>query len=610
MWNVKLPRPASASAAAIVLTACGWSAPSAAAEPNNCASLAKMAIPASAIGLPTKGATVTRAEAKPGTGKSVAPADFVPEFCMIDAVIESVNEASPDINFRLVVPTQWNGNAIQVGGNGFNGFVPRLASFIRGAAGSPMGPAMPPNRPYPIAQGYALFGSDSGHVAGNGNPPGWTPATPEDGAPPAANPTAPGAGAQGGPPPAMDFKWMGDKESFENYQHAQIKKTHDVALHLLNALKGKAPQHTYFMGESQGGRDALIAASMYGADYDGVLASVPLSFFTGLLINGAYRTKFQFDPAAYVPPAKAAALGKEVLKQCDKMDNLEDGVVNNYMSCYRRFDVSVTPKPFAGVRCADGKDTGSDCFSDGQIATLEKFFSPMVWGFPMRNGETDWPGNPIGAVATPSSPMGATGALTFLLSSQQPNPAKPGGMFSVPTMFGTMLGDPAGFDYFNKSHAELQKQVQTLSAALDAPTDWSKLLGHGGKLVYHSAGNDYLTNSRSHMRVYDQAAKRLGQAKIDQGVRFYVTPNGDHGSGGSSATTKEPTPQHIDLVTVLTNWVEKGVTPPDAVEEVLMDKNPPHAVSKSRPLCRYPRYPHYTSGDPNKMASFTCELPK
>jgi hypothetical protein len=396
---------------------------------------------------------------------------------------------------------------------------------------------------------------------------------------------------------------MGDRESLENYSHAQIKKTRDVARHIIAALRGSPPAKTYFMGESQGGRDALVAASVYGDDYDGVLVSVPLSFFTGLLMNGAYQIKQQLDSKAWLPPAKEAMLVADVVSRCDSLDGLADGVINNYLGCYRRYDASIAQRPFSNLRCAGGSDAGNHCFSTAQVATLEKIFSPMVFGFPMRNGETDWPGNPIGGKGS------GTGSMGRYFPAQAPDSAKPAGGQPVGLMFGLILGDPGAFDYFGKTHAQLQSQIQAVSAILDSPTDWSKLIDHGGKLVFHSAGNDYLTNARSHMRVYDQAVKRHGQRDIDRAVRFYVTPNGDHGAGGVSSTTGEPTPRYMDLITALTDWVEKGKAPPDAIEQQLMETKPPYAVSRSRPLCRYPRYPHYRGGDSRWMSGYRCTAP-
>jgi feruloyl esterase len=308
----------------------------------------------------------------------------------------------------------------------------------------------------------------------------------------------------------------------------------------------------------------------------------------------------------WLPPAKEAALVNDVLNQCDKLDGLADGVINNYMACYRRFDSGQTSHPFARLRCPGGADTGNDCFSDAQIGTLEKIFGPMTYGFAVRNGESDWAGNAIGGKGV------ATGQMSRYFLKEPPDPAKPTGQ-PVGMMYGLILSDPNAFDYFHKSHAELRQQIQAVSAVLDAPIDWTTLMGHGGKLILHSAATDFLTNSHSHMRVYDQAVNKHGQQAIDKSVRFYVTPNGNHGSAGISSTTGEATPQYMDLVTVLTRWVEQGIVPPDAVEQDLMDTQPPYAISKSRPLCRYPRYPRYPqyrgNGDPKLMASYRCKLP-
>jgi feruloyl esterase len=66
----------------------------------------------------------------------------------------------------------------------------------------------------------------------------------------------------------------------------------------------------------------------------------------------------------------------------------------------------------------------------------------------------------------------------------------------------------------------------------------------------------------------------------------------------------------MDLVGYLENWVEKGVVPPDAIPQTLKEPNAPYTVIRSRPLCRYPKYPRYNgSGDPDRMESYTCAAP-
>jgi Tannase and feruloyl esterase len=65
-------------------------------------------------------------------------------------------------------------------------------------------------------------------------------------------------------------------------------------------------------------------------------------------------------------------------------------------------------------------------------------------------------------------------------------------------------------------------------------------------------------------------------------------------------------PSNVDLLTVLTEWVEKGRAPGELVQ-VKQQPEPPFAVVMSRPMCRYPAYPRYRgSGDPLVAASFEC----
>ena len=54
----------------------------------------------------------------------------------------------------------------------------------------------------------------------------------------------------------------------------------------------------------------------------------------------------------WIPPAKVAVVGKEVLRQCDALDGLADGLVSNYVACNAGSIRRVTPKALgAGSLC-------------------------------------------------------------------------------------------------------------------------------------------------------------------------------------------------------------------------------------------------------------------
>jgi feruloyl esterase len=540
-----------------------------------CTALAHYAVGAKQIRLATRGAHIVdakiiAAEGEPGS------ANYLPEYCSVTGEIASVDASAPPIRFGLALPMQWNRKAIQIGGNGMNGFIPWLAALDRDGPGSPYGPAFPPNSPYPLAQGYATYGDDSGHVSGQGHPPG-----------------GPGGVApkSSGSPPEDSNDWMANAESWRNFSYEAIRKGHDAAMAVISHFYGEHPRINYFMGESHGGRQALNAIARYGDDYNGVLVSVPLSYFTGILVSITVRFQESMQPGGSLPPAKFPALAREVIRQCDEMDGLKDGVINNYLDCAAQFDPRLHPDALTAVRCADGSDSGMDCLSDAQIKAVNAFHSPLVFGYPLANGERDWPGAPVGEE---------------FVDSWLANPGAGGG---IAAMMSALLHDPS-VSATNFNIAKDQKAIQQLSEALDAPMDWRPFFAKGGKVVFHTATDDYLTNAHQQWRVYESVVKLSGQAQFDAHARFYATPGGDHGSHSFSYPDKRPQPHYSDLVGVLERWVEDGQTPPEAVQETEMQTSAPYQVLAARPLCRFPNYPHYNGGDPKAMQSYSCAAPQ
>ncbi len=505
-----------------------------------CAALAGRAIPAKAIALATGGAVIREA-------------GLNGEVCTVSGAIAPVDPQAPEIQFRVLAPVKWNGKSWHLGGSGSNGVIPPLAAF-RGIGAPPGAPAL-------VSQGFALYGGDSGHQAGNA--------------------------------------WITNEESWRNFAYEQLKKTHDAAFEVLRMLFGEAPRVSYFAGTSQGGREALQVVTRYPEDYDGVISAVPLAYFGGLLIDPTVKGVTQLAPGAWVPPDKAAAVRDEILRLCDSLDNLDDGVIGNYAACNARLDSSVTANPLQGIRCPEGKDAGNHCLSDAQIATVNSFHSPVKFGYKLASGETDWPG----------WGTGMEGAFGWLLSASQPDVSNPKA-FNAGLGTALQKGRLDGSQDFNLLTLDLAKhrtQIQAISDLLDVREDFSGFLKRKGKLIIITANSDYIANPRATMRFYERVVARHGQAAVDSAVRFYVMPHAGHGMSGASARGV-PLPQFHDLMAHLQDWVEKDAAPPEPVIQTRRDPKSPAAVLGSRPLCRYPAYPRYKgSGSPDDAASFACE---
>lgn len=120
--------------------------PPVAVAPLTCQQLAGSTIPASAIGLPTRGASVTSATVVAAAGTGAAA---LPEYCRVVATIASVDPAATNIVFNVALPTTWNSKVVMFGGGGFDGSVPNVAGNVPNGPTdqlTPLGRATPRSR--------------------------------------------------------------------------------------------------------------------------------------------------------------------------------------------------------------------------------------------------------------------------------------------------------------------------------------------------------------------------------------------------------------------------------------------------------------------------------
>ena len=153
--------------------------------------------------------------------------------------------------------------------------------------------------------------------------------------------------------------WALNDEAIRNLGYMQMKKTHDAAMVIIERVYGERPRFNYYIGTSQGGREALTVAQRYPADYDGIAANVPIVGFSTLML-APELIRIQEKPLAnWVTPAKVNAIRGEFMRQCDALDGLADGIINNYMACRAIFDVTQGARnrhPWAAKRCPNNVD--------------------------------------------------------------------------------------------------------------------------------------------------------------------------------------------------------------------------------------------------------------
>jgi hypothetical protein len=514
-------------------------------------------IPIAAIGEPVSGVTLS-------DPRWIAPTSVVPAHCAVDGVISPIDRGSnaKPINFRVVLPASWSGRAVQMGGGGMNGTIPNLVG------GGPDGSM--------LQRGFAIYGSDSGHQGGPGFAPG-----PAD--------------------------WTTNDEAIKNLGYMQLKKTHDAAMVIIERAYHEKPRFNYFVGTSQGGREGLTVAQRYSADYDGVAANVPIVSFSSLML-APELIRIQEKPLAnWVTRAKVNAIRGEFMRQCDGLDGLVDGVINNYIGCRARFDLTEgasARNPWERKRCPNNVDpnpadtSATACLTDGQIATLDVVYSRYRFATPLANRVRRF------GMWLPNTDPAGSGLIVDTRFKGQEGAADNAPMHAhlgVLGVTGFLMGDPQSNPLDYVEGGAFDRRRRELSEWLDATDpDLSHFAARGGKLIVAIGTDDTLASPGAQLDYYQSVIDKMGRAQVDSFARLFVIPQVGHSLRGNTyaldgegkTLAVAPIPSAFDRVQLLTDWVERGRVPDKSITVTAGDK--------AMPMCSYPMFPKYLG------TSFTC----
>jgi hypothetical protein len=472
-----------------------------------------------------------------------APYKNVPTFCRVVAVAKP----SPDSEIRIEVwmpAADWNGKLQGLGNGGFAGRIDYM----------PLGVL--------VSKGYAVTSTNTGHDA-------ETP---------------------------LDASWaLGHPEKVIDFGHRGIHEMTRVAKEAVRAFYGKAPQRSYFAGCSDGGREALMEAQRYPADYDGILAGAPANYWTALFSTAAADTQaLTLDAASYIPQAKVPAIAAAVVKACDELDGVRDGILNDPRQCH--FDP-------ATIQCKADEDT-DQCLTGPQVAALKKIYA----------GPHDSQGHEIFPGFLPGGELGAGGWGLWIFG---PAPAKSLMAFFGIGYFADVVYEAPDWDYktFRLEAALNLADARTAGALNATDADLKPFDARGGKLILYHGWNDPAIPALNTVNYYQSVLAKMG-GEADSFVRLYMVPGMQHCDDGPGTDSFGQVGQLTfddpgrSLDASLERWVEKGVAPGTIIASKYSADDRVHP-KMTRPLCAYPQAAKYKGkGDTNDAANFVCEAPK
>ncbi|MFO1505116.1 MAG: DUF6351 family protein [Steroidobacteraceae bacterium] len=538
-WRFCRAGGAAASVAILAMGLCGRAtaadAPADASAQGRCAGLA---------GLSGPGYEVVTAEWMPASkleGRNGAPATDVPAHCLFRVTIGARDSGIPDMKFgtgvELRMPANWNQRLLFQGGGGLDGVLNPAYGNVSGF-------------PSALSRGFAVVSTDSGHRGRNN----------------------------------IDARFAVDQQAKLDFGYQSLERTTHEAKSLLQRFYGRKPEYSYFMGCSTGGREAMMAAQRLPMEFDGVVSGNASFNLTRVAANQVYSLQVvnriaprdaQGRPLLHeaFTDAQLKALSEAVLQQCDALDGLRDGMINDYKAC--GFD------PRSRVCKAQGKGDAT-CLTRKQADGLAAIFAgarnsrgESLYGrFPYDTGMASpaWRSMHLGSATSP--PANATLGRDTLRE------------FSV-TPADPQL-DPLKFDF----DRDMVRTVETAAINDAVATLLTSFAARGSKMIVYHGLSDQAMATGALTDWYERLTPR-SSAGPQQWARLFLVPGMLHCGGGQST-------DQFDMLTAIQEWVERGHAP-DRI--IATGRAFPDTA---RPLCPYPSVARYDGGDAKQAASFSC----
>jgi feruloyl esterase len=486
-----------------------------------------------------------------------------PDHCLVRGKINerTGTDGKPyAIGYELRMPANWNGKFVFQGGGGMDGVL-RPALGLIGAA-----MATPPNA---LSNGYAVASTDAGHLEEPG--------------------------------PLGPYLFGLDPKARQDKGYSSVPPVAEAGKAAIAKLYAKPATRSYFVGCSNGGRQAMMATQRYPELFDGVVAAapahrVPLAAIEAMGHNQTFLSiapkgdDGKPDMGSAFSNDELKLVADAVLDACDAADGAKDGMVQAVTQC--RFDPAL-------LACKTGQN--SACLPDVKVKALAKIFD----GTRNSKGErlyAPWPWDP--GIAAPGWRFWRLGTPKASPSNARNMLLIPGSIayaFMSPPETPTDLAAWVGRFDFDRDPPKVMKEVggyePGISFETAFSTDLDKFRARGGKILLTHGVADPIFSALDTIDYVDQLGKRYADAPSF--ARLFLIPGMTHCGGG-------PATDAVDTLAALDAWVETGAAPDTILAKARKIPDVPWPDRK-RPLCAHPKVATYKgSGSIEEATSFEC----
>lgn len=448
-------------------------------------------------------------------GRVFPASDSLPSHCKVRAVI---NRA---IQVEVTMPvSNWNGRMMFSTVGGGAGSIGDITSLL--------------------SRGFAMASTDTGHE---------------------------GLGLDFGlqPEALLDYGYRGVHLATQ-FAKDTIERYYDEKIH-----------HSYLKGCSNGGRAALLEATRFPDDYDGIIAGAPVFRFGEFLPWAIEAARKQAENP--LTQKSLELLDANSRSSCDQIDGVADGVINDPRLCtLERLNLSQ-------LSCEN--QATDDCLTSGQIKTAEYLYGGLI----------DSDGKLISPPVMPGAESAGDWAMWMFPNSMLGEGSE--SLNSTMSSFlAIMMRRLAAFNIDEFDPSVDYQQLEEISFMDVSTADLGEFKNRGGKILIYQGWNDFpLRPGRAIDYLAEVERVNGGAKKADDFFRMFMVPGMVHCATGPGAWM-------ADYVDPIVEWTEEGVAP-----ERITAVTAPAPQSFSRPLCVYPKLAHYKGrGDKDKASSYRCSI--